>query len=405
MLAVLPLGHAPAAQAVLGGICLLFLIAWSVRERWRMLDGVPRPLMFAMLFWMGLSLASAAWSAEHELSLELALRTTCVPTLLGLLAFRLAADGRSRRIVAIGSCIGFTVMCLAGIYALAAGLTDAGGADLGMNASWLARWYPGPGLASSFVLLAMLLVFWFWRERMVVRAAPWLLGLLFVTGALTVNRMFWPVLLICAGMLFLCLSGRALMRRPALFWGSLAALFAGGLILVLGVTLLRYGFSLDAAEIAQARDHLLTDPRFRIWSAWMNCNLSHNPFIGVGYGKKVVSDVYATCLAADVASGMDLNGRSHPHNLLFSIWLQTGGLGIAGFVALVGTAAHAAIRYLRSRTHARVAGAAALTLICAALLKNLTDDFYDAAFAAMFWVYFGLMLGCARTYDEQEDHA
>src|SRR5690606_814242 len=79
----------------------------------------------------------------------------------------------------------------------------------------------------------------------------------------------------------------------------------------------------------------------------------------------------------------------HAHNLFLNTVLQTGLIGLALLLGLLGALTW---RFLRQRHLHPVAAWAGVALVAAMLLKNTTDDFMRDAVAMYFWALAGWLL-------------
>jgi len=396
LLMVLPLAHVPAVQLVLAGCCLLLFVIGLFRGDAYFSAELPAGLKWALAAWLLTTMLSCLWSIDPLRSLSGVLMGVWAPAGIFLFALKLGDDPALLRRALSGFSAGFVLLCLVcligllkgGMFLVSQGVSDALSSDF-----WV-RWYPGPGLASSFVLISLPLSWWIWRDRLRPAGGGILLALL-VVGMLSLNRMFW------IGLAVMAIVGGATSRfartRDFLSGHRMKLLLMGACLLVgvslLGATMLRDGEAgLDAKSLVQASRKLVKDPRWEIWQNWLNAGLER-PLLGTGYGKEVARRVYRDDFLPIAPDQMDPAGKSHPHNLFLSLWIQTGVPGLAAFLFLLGALFRfAAINV--STVGERTNAAAALSMLTAMLFfKNLTDDFYDVALPLMFWAYAGLMVG------------
>jgi O-antigen ligase len=85
---------------------------------------------------------------------------------------------------------------------------------------------------------------------------------------------------------------------------------------------------------------------------------------------------------------------THAHNLFASQWLQTGAVGVALFVAMLGAMAANFVRYVRARDDILAfLGVVGLSLLAGFVVKNLTDDFFFRSNAKELWALLAILIG------------
>ncbi|WP_018608409.1 O-antigen ligase family protein [Uliginosibacterium gangwonense] len=397
MLFVLPLAHTRAAQTGLMGLCVLLFVIWVLRSGYRVFANLPRPLAYPLVIWCAVTTVSCAWSQEPLLSLSLVAQNIWLPTLFFLLAYVLGARRESLAVVVPGACLGLFVVGCAALAAAVLRRADIlqGGFGPGYREHFLMRWYPGPGLASTFALLALPFVYWVFRDRVLPKWILALLGVLVFIGAVSMNRIFWPVLVLSC---FALLMGYAHKRqhycKSAKFWVLVVLALLLGFALLLAATIMRNNLDF-ASWFWVIKNKLLADPRLAIWNIWVSIGMDQHPWLGTGFGKDVAHNTYKQLLDLKFVPGTDFAGKAHPHNVFLSTWIQMGVAGVVSLLVLIWGMLTAALRLSRSSPGARHAAAALVALVVAMLFKNMTDDFYDRLMGVLFWSYFGILLGFA----------
>ncbi|PAS97635.1 MAG: hypothetical protein CGU28_04565 [Candidatus Dactylopiibacterium carminicum] len=396
LLAVLPLAHARAAQSIMIACSLLLFLPAFCRPQTHFSDSLPGVLWWVLAMWPGVALLSALWSADPGRSLLGAIQSAVAPTGIFLAALAAGRNPRMLRRVLVGGSAGIALLCLTTIGGLLKGGIPlvSQGANAVLASDLIARWYPGPGLASTFALIGLPLSWWIWRERLLPWGGALVLAALLI-GLLSFNRMYWLGLVVLIVIWMVSYrSGRyaPTKGRSGLLLICLCALVT---LALLSTTVVRQSGSLSGQSIVQASHALAKDPRWSIWSQWLDSGMQR-PLLGTGYGKEVARQVHADHFAPITAEMMDQAGKSHPHNLLLSLWIQTGLPGLLAFLCLMASLASLAAAHARRDTPARHAALALGMTIAMLFFKNLTDDFYDIALPAMFWAYAGLMAGAMR---------
>lgn len=404
-ISLLQIAHARAAQSVLLTCCALGFVGTVSWQRLRLT--LPQPLTAALCEWVAVAGLSCLWSAQPATSFGLFATNVLLPAVCFLLAIGLSSSLRYRQAFALALLVGLAWAGTATFSALLAGRVDilASGRARDLGAHYLMRWYPGPGLWSTFSLLALPMLYWAHSERLWPRAllggaTAWTL----LAGAVTYNRMYWPALLCAvAVMVAMYASVRFRLLRG---WRGAALFLATALlavVLVTATTALRREGHLNAPSVARAAGRLVQDARIGIWQTWVLAGAEH-PVLGTGFGKDVARSLYAPQLEAAIGGGMTRMGRAHPHNLLLSTWVQTGVVGLIAFLALAwATVRHALDAFRRGGLSAHV-GVALLTLLLILFVKNATDDFYDRTVAVLFWSYAGMLVGRAGELARSESN-
>ena len=84
---------------------------------------------------------------------------------------------------------------------------------------------------------------------------------------------------------------------------------------------------------------------------------------------------------------------THAHNVFASVWLQTGAIGLALFVAALAAAAWRFAGYARARDDTlALVGIVGLAILAGVLVKNLTDDFFFRTNARFLWTALALLV-------------
>ena len=221
--------------------------------------------------------------------------------------------------------------------------------------------------------------------RVPTAAAIALLVVALASARATENRMVWPALLAslavvgAASALRWPPSGRMSLARRATPFVLLAALLAGTLLDV----------AWRKAETTQApppsiERSVAEDPRLAIWPI-VRDRIAERPWIGHGYGKGI--------LGPELSRELGDATLTHAHNAFASVWLQTGAIGLALFVAALGAAAWRFAGYVRSRDDTlALVGLVGLAILAGVVVKNLTDDFFFRTNARFLWTTLALLV-------------
>lgn len=216
---------------------------------------------------------------------------------------------------------------------------------------------------------------------------PWLLPLLLLGLAGHRHARWLAAGAITAAAAYIALSqGRAALLGLMVALAVLAALgfrvrkrmvLAGGAaVLALGIVLgQRFFRGLSDIAFDFATLDRFTSGRASIW--WQALQMPpDNPWLGVGIGNV---SAYTEVLRIGQAT------VKHLHNFLFDAWFETGWLGLAAFLALIGTAlAHALRAWPHLDADQRRIAAAVLASVSAVLTAGLFSFSYTSRQFALF---------------------
>ena len=113
----------------------------------------------------------------------------------------------------------------------------------------------------------------------------------------------------------------------------------------------------------------------------------------MGFGRLVPSRTYGLAENEDLRR-IDRQAFAHAHNVLLSLVLQVGVLGLAVWVWLHARLLSLAVTCARDRGEREKAwAAAAIALVLAMLVKNSTNDLMVFGNAVLYWTLLGAILG------------
>ena len=339
----------------------------------------------AFLAWAGWSVASIAWSVAPRYSTgELWTEVVALGIGAGAILLSVRETVVFRRYVA-------TVLAAFAALAVASVAVRLTAAPWSEQLMQLA--HHGVGTWSTHVVIVAPLILLVraperagWGPgRVPTSAAIALLVVALASARATENRMVWPALLAslavvgAASALRWPASGRVSLARRATPFVLLAALLAGALLDV----------AWRKAETTQApppsiERSVAEDPRLAIWPV-VRDRIAERPWMGHGYGKGI--------LGPELARELGDATLTHAHNAFASVWLQTGAIGVALFVAALAAVAWRFAGYVRSRDDAlALVGVAGLAILAGFVVKNLTDDFFYRTNARFLWTTLALLV-------------
>jgi O-antigen ligase len=346
------------------------------------------------LVWLAFAALSIAWSDYPIVSFRAFRSDLLYPFVLFLISFMLVRSRKGRLALTLGAAVG-TVISLTTTFAAAVapvepGMESAAPGVLG----WLA-WKAGEAVDSStyIAFLAVpLFVVALTSTRASVRwaSAAWLvafagLGLMSESRTLFVSLCIsLPCLLIVFGLL----RGR-LHLRPVL-----VAICVGLVVSAISLELisrLRLPEQ-QPYDRSVALEMIASDSRPAIWAVYYGLAKRH-PWLGVGFGRLVPSRTYDLAQNEDLKR-IDRQAFAHAHNVLLSLALQVGLVGLAIWTWLHIRLLSLAVMCARARGEREKAwAAAAIALVLAMLVKNSTNDLMVFGNAILYWTLLGAILG------------
>jgi O-antigen ligase len=358
------------------GALTVAVVALTARSRGKLLSiGTAIPLSIAA--WATWSIASLAWSVDPAFTAQ-ELKGDVLWGLVTMAIFYVAATETPNGFMALA---GTLLVGLAFWTALAAGFAMSA-------AGWDSRlFHRGEGaFATYLVTVSPFVALLLWQApvgvattRRSLLAAALLVGLLLVSARMSDNRILWIAFAASLIIIASCAG-----PRVPVFWK------AGVGILVIVFVVLFVDAARQRAELVSPSDSsvaatLATDPRLSIWRHASD-RISARPWHGYGYGLHI--------LGREIGSDTGDAKIRHPHNLFVSQWLQTGAIGAALFVAMLGSVVARFLRFLSSRdVELTRFGALGLAVVTAFAIRNLTDDFFSRANGKLLFAACAILLG------------
>ena len=387
---LLATNHGTFFRSIAFGGTVLFAaltLAGSLRESHRQpelrLPLPPMPVMLTVAAWFGWSALSYFWSVKPRYT-GMQLSREIGENLLVIGAFYIATCDIAafRRYLAV-VLASFVVMAT---LALAMATTAAGWDPM--------QKHNGVGPYSTYVVLTapLLLVLLapapigLVRRNAALALGALLLFLLLATARLTDNRMVW----IALAAVFLTAAIASAVRWPMTFkrspWRWLAPVAALLVVFAFAFTQVAKERAVtDFPPHTSVGATLKADPRFRLWNQ-LTERIGDRVWQGYGFGRHIQAEEIASDLA-------DLQ-LTHAHNLFASQWLQTGAVGLALFVAMLGTIMMTFVRYLWNRNDMLAfLGVFGVSLLTGFVVKNLTDDFLFRSNAKELWAMLAIVVG------------
>jgi O-antigen ligase len=390
LLFVLVFAHTVAIRHLLTAALLILLVLHGVRNRYL---PIPQALHWPVFAWLAFTLLSCAWSVGMRQSANAWLDEAFFPLLmLGAFYTLGKAQGTEIRVQAalFAGMLALALISLAGHSVIAQDDPRAGAA----------YYYPGVGQASTFALFALPVFVVMVADRVRLKRYAGACGLAAVgfTGAVTLNRMFWASALLT---LLIALAWRwhSNGKRAVLTFAVAGLLAASALLVTIAFRAELQSLPQEASLAEKITEHIETEPRPMLWSAWFARGLEQ-PWFGLGFGKRVPRDYYRQTSPDDPIMSHPFYG-GHAHNLFLNVFVQTGLAGLAIYAWLIVALARAFNARRKSNVGLAWAGFA---LIGALLIKNSTDDFMRDAVAMYFYALAGWTLALAQVQRYDPPH-
>ncbi len=373
----LPWAHTQGLQHTLAAL-LLFLVSWPLDSRIRsVLNAALAFGLIALVTTLQKIGTPVFLSSIKELSWGL-----LVP-LAGFACVALLDKSRSRT---LQTCSMVLTLVFVLFITASAIFWSRMGVTSGSSATGIWRFYPGPGIASTLLLLSMPLALTSLGDRtpLLMRMSRQHLALLALLAAswggwLTGNRDFW-------------LGWILVLLVPIYSWsrtqrhGMLLLLMTALLSLCLAFGVIRHQTHVrsDLRGIATVTH----DNRMIIWHYWLE-QIPKAPWFGNGYGKAIQRAYYRQDQHLQNPAGIQVLIGTHAHNLMLDTWVQTGLFGLLAWLLLQWRLAHpiAVNRNIRQATG---------LLVVLMLLKNSTDDFMDFQVPLYYCMQLGLLWSSMR---------
>ena len=125
------------------------------------------------------------------------------------------------------------------------------------------------------------------------------------------------------------------------------------------------------------------DVRLKLWPAAIE-KIEERPLTGFGFGRGIVRGELLEEFPGPLW---------HPHNLILAVAVQTGVLGAALFLLLIGTTAYRGWALARhAQLSTALCGAGLLAIVSGMFIRNMTDTLLVRQNALLYWGVLGLLL-------------
>jgi len=258
------------------------------------------------------------------------------------------------------------------------------------------HWYPWYGVASSIAVVSFPLIFLMWAPG-ADRIRKWAMRSCIVAMLIILlsaqNRMSFVVITV---VLAVCLAQQvACMERRS------KLLLLGCFFLLIGAGGGKMLNKLPADTTNKAYSEMLVntvrhDPRIAGWNFWIEKS-EVMPWYGFGHGKRNLGQILSPAERGDPRL-WDPALATHAHNMVFNFWLRGGYPALMAFLILwIGL-----LRPFYGQKDSRAAKAG-LGIVIAMLLKNMTDDFFEAPLNLLFFFWVGALAAYVAREQEAMD--
>lgn len=368
---ILPFSHTVGLRLTSLFFAGLATIIWFARA------ARPRlPLKLSLLLWGLVALMSLLWSANPRYSLE-EIKNEYVYAVIAFAIFYFTACRADRfRWIVSAAWVGFiTTLFIALIQFARHG-----------------HWHPhgligGMGTFSTYLITLLPFLLFTLRTTPITWsiAATAVVTVTALVGYMTMNRAFWPTLVV-ASIVAAVLAVR--LRHAAFRWLSVAVAIMT-VVVAAGMLQTVFQHRIGSPHGHSLVDQLEKDERLPIWRHAAT-QIQNSPWHGAGFGRGIKHHEYVERFHSPL--------KWHAHNLFLNYGVQMGIWGPLVLLVVFGSIAFQFWLLYRSADDVTPwLGAAGLVMLAAVLTKNMTDDFFVRENALLFWALTGTLLGYGRS--------
>jgi O-antigen ligase len=262
----------------------------------------------------------------------------------------------------------------------------------GISAHWLAHgnWVingPHGGVGDYSTYLILVLPFLLLAAiKAPIKKFPsnlvWLLlPILLMGGYLTLNRAFWPALIVVStifGLLYFFRTNSPRINKRIIG----IAILLGILAVTQFISVVKHKAAPTGTDAEIVTKAMQEDPRISLWKFAIK-DIRERPLTGAGFGRG--------------AWRQPFHGYLHAHNLFLDYALQMGVGGLLALMLLFWAIGREFWMLYRAKdSDISLIGIVGLALLCGVIAKNMTDDFFVRQHALLFWALVGMCLGYGK---------
>lgn len=271
----------------------------------------------------------------------------------------------------------------------------------GISAYWLAhgKWvtngpHGGVGDYSTYLILVLPFILLGTIKTPLTKFPAnltWLLlPILLVGGYLTLNRAFWPALLVVAATFIFLYHFRThplqISKRTLVIF-----ILLGTLAAVPFIAVVKHKVIITESNRVIPETTIQGDPRIPLWKFAFE-NIRDHPLTGAGFGRGALRQT----LKSHFNNGQQL---WHAHNLFLNYAVQMGVGGLLAIMLLFLAIGKEFWKLYRStKPDISLIGIVGLALLSGVIAKNMTDDFFVRQHALLFWALVGMCLGYGKRH-------
>lgn len=348
---------------------------------WRTRSIPPISFKLPLLLWAGMALLSLSWALDPAYTLG-EIKNEVGYTMLAFFTFYSLTQGEREWKLWNGVLIlGFLAISASGISAY-----------WHAHGNWVTTGpHGGVGDYSTYLILVLPFILLATIKNPLTKFPgnlTWLLvPILLVGGYLTLNRAFWPALLVVTTTFTFLYHFRT--HPLQISKRTLGILILLGILAsVPFVTVVKHKVGITESNRVIPETTIQGDPRISLWKFALE-NVKEHPLTGAGFGRGALRQTLTNHFN---------NGQLwHAHNLFLNYALQMGVGGLLAIMLLFWAIGREFWKLYRStKPDVSLIGIAGLALLSGVIVKNMTDDFFVRHQALFFWALVGMCLGYGK---------
>lgn len=367
---ILPFTHTVALR--LSSLAIAAAVAFIT---WRTRPTPPISFKLPLLLWTGMALLSLSWAFDPAYTLG-EIKNEIGYAMLAFVTFYSLTQGEREwkfwnRVLILS----FLTVSTSGVL----------GYWLAHNEWVMGGLHGGVGDFSTY-LITILPFLLLTAVKAPIKKSPanlvWLLlPILLMGGYLTLNRAFWPALIVVSTIFGLLYFFRT--NSPRIDKRTIGiAVFLGILTITQFISVVKHKATPTGTDVEIVEKVMREDPRIPLWKFAIE-KIRERPLTGAGFGRG--------------AWRQPFYGHLHAHNLFLDYALQMGVGGLLAIMLLFwGIGKEFWKLYRSTNSDLSLIGIVGLALLSGVIAKNMTDDFFVRQHALLFWALVGMTLGYGK---------
>lgn len=351
---------------------------------WRTRPIPPISFKLPLLLWAGMALLSLSWALDPAYTLG-EIKNEVGYTMLAFFTFYSLTQGeREWKLWNRVLILGFLAISASGISAY-----------WHAHGNWVTNGpHGGVGDYSTYLILVLPFILLATIKNPLTKFPAnltWLLvPILLAGGYLTLNRAFWPALLVVAATFIFLYHFRThplqISKRTLVIF-----ILLGTLAAVPFIAVVKHKVIITESNRVIPETTIQGDPRIPLWKFAFE-NIRDHPLTGAGFGRGALRQT----LKSHFNNGQQL---WHAHNLFLNYAVQMGVGGLLAIMLLFLAIGKEFWKLYRStKPDISLIGIVGLALLSGVIAKNMTDDFFVRQHALLFWALVGMCLGYGKRH-------